>query len=47
LPLIRVLERHGFTCIPLPMRHARSLSGGFHCATLDLVREGQLEDYCS
>jgi scyllo-inosamine-4-phosphate amidinotransferase 1 len=47
LPLIRLLERHGFTCVPLRMRHARNLSGGFHCATLDLVREGELEDYCS
>jgi N-dimethylarginine dimethylaminohydrolase len=44
--LIKVLERHRITCIPLPMRHARLLSGGFHCATLDLVREGPLEDYC-
>ncbi len=45
--LIRELERHRITCIPLPMRHARLLSGGFHCATLDLHREGSLEDYCS
>lgn len=44
--LMRVLERHRITCIPLPMRHARLLSGGFHCATLDLVRAGALEDYC-
>ena len=46
LALIRLLELRGFTCIPLPMRHARELSGGFHCATLDLVRDGPLEDYC-
>jgi N-dimethylarginine dimethylaminohydrolase len=44
--LMRVLERHRITCIPLPMRHARVLSGGFHCATLDLLREGALENYC-
>lgn len=43
--LIKILESKGITCIPLPMRHARALSGGFHCATLDLVREGPLEDY--
>ena len=44
--LIAALERHGLTCVPLPMRHARFLSGGFHCATLDLSRTGALEDYC-
>ena len=44
--LIKTLESYKITCIPLPMRHARSLSGGFHCATIDLIREGELEDYC-
>ncbi len=44
--LMKVLERRGITCIPLPMRHARLLSGGFHCATLDLLRDGTLENYC-
>ena len=43
--LIRELEKHKITCIPLPMRHAATLSGGFHCATLDLRRKGTLEDY--
>ena len=43
--LIKTLESKGIICIPLPMRHARVLSGGFHCATLDLLREGPLEDY--
>lgn len=46
IELIKLLEKKGFVCIPLPMRHARTLSGGFHCATLDLIREGALEDYC-
>jgi len=27
------------------MRQARSMSGGFHCATLDTKRKGLLEDY--
>lgn len=45
--LIKLLEARGFTVIALPMRHARTLSGGFHCATLDLRRRGTLEDYCS
>lgn len=43
--LIKLLESKGIDCIPLPMRHSRVLSGGFHCATLDLHREGELEDY--
>jgi N-dimethylarginine dimethylaminohydrolase len=43
--LMRELEKHKITCVPLPMRHAATLSGGFHCATLDLRRTGTLEDY--
>lgn len=37
--LIEDLERAKFTVIPLQMRHARTLGGGFHCVTLDLVRD--------
>jgi N-dimethylarginine dimethylaminohydrolase len=37
--LMEDLERAGFTTIPLQMRHARTLGGGFHCVTLDLIRE--------
>lgn len=37
-PTRRVLEHHGIECAMLPMRHQRTLSGGFHCVTLDLVR---------
>jgi len=33
------LEKHGIECAMLPMRHQRTLSGGFHCVTLDLERE--------
>jgi N-dimethylarginine dimethylaminohydrolase len=32
------LEKRGFTVIPLTLRHSRTLGGGFHCVTLDLVR---------
>ena len=45
--LIRVLEQKGFTVVTINMRHARTLSGGLHCATLDLRRNGTLEDYFS
>jgi scyllo-inosamine-4-phosphate amidinotransferase 1 len=36
--LIKQLEREGMTVIPLKLRHSRTLGGGFHCVTLDLVR---------
>jgi len=32
------LEKHGIECAMLPMRHQRTLGGGFHCVTLDLDR---------
>lgn len=34
-----LLERKGIDCAMLPMRHQRTLGGGFHCVTLDLKRE--------
>lgn len=37
--LIKALEQRNFTCIPLELRHSRTLGGGFHCVTLDLHRE--------
>jgi scyllo-inosamine-4-phosphate amidinotransferase 1 len=38
--MIAVLEDHfGMTVIPLELRHSRTLGGGFHCVTLDLVRD--------
>jgi glycine amidinotransferase/scyllo-inosamine-4-phosphate amidinotransferase 1 len=37
--LIKTLESRGFTVIPLTLRHSRTLGGGFHCVTLDLVRD--------
>ena len=43
--LIKVLEQHKLTVVPTKMRHAQTLSGGYHCATLDLIRDGNLEDY--
>ena len=46
VPLMRELEKWNITCVPIRFRHAMALSGGMHCATLDLRRRGQLEDYC-
>lgn len=36
--LRRELEAHGIECAMLPIRHQRTLGGGFHCVTLDLER---------
>jgi scyllo-inosamine-4-phosphate amidinotransferase 1 len=38
IKLIQTLESHGLTVIPHTLRHSRTLGGGFHCVTLDLVR---------
>jgi glycine amidinotransferase/scyllo-inosamine-4-phosphate amidinotransferase 1 len=43
--LMRALERHGIEPFPVQLRHMRTLSGGPHCVTLDVVREGSAEDY--
>jgi glycine amidinotransferase len=37
-PTRRELEKYGIECAMLPMRHGRTLSGIFHCVTLDLER---------
>lgn len=43
--LIKQLQSHKVEVLPLPIRHARTLGGAFHCVTLDLKRKGQLEKY--
>jgi glycine amidinotransferase/scyllo-inosamine-4-phosphate amidinotransferase 1 len=43
--LIKLLEKHDFTVVPVRMRHIYTQGGGIHCATLDTVRESQLESY--
>lgn len=45
IPLIRELEQRKVDVIPLQLRHARTLGGGFHCVTLDVRRTGSLECY--
>jgi glycine amidinotransferase/scyllo-inosamine-4-phosphate amidinotransferase 1 len=37
--LRKELEKYGIDSLMLPMRHARTLGGCFHCVTLDLVRD--------
>ena len=36
--IIDKLTQYNFTIIPLELRHSRTLGGGFHCTTLDIVR---------
>jgi len=36
--LRKELEKYNIECAMLPMRHQRTLGGGFHCVTLDLER---------
>lgn len=44
--LQRELAKRGIESIAMKMRHSRTLSGGFHCVTLDVRRTGGLESYC-
>jgi N-dimethylarginine dimethylaminohydrolase len=37
--IIDILEKRNFTVVPVPLRHSRTLGGGFHCVTLDLERD--------
>jgi len=43
--LTRLLEKQGLDVIPLKLRHAKMLGGGFHCVTLDIRRRGTLQRY--
>ncbi|MFC4951057.1 glycine amidinotransferase [Pseudonocardia sp. GCM10023141] len=43
--LISLLEKRGFTVVPVRHRHRRLFGGGFHCFTLDTVRAGGCDDY--
>jgi len=38
-------DRHGITAHICPMRHRYFWDGGVHCVTLDLDREGTMQDY--
>ena len=36
--IIKILHDYGFDTVPLQLRHSRTLGGGFHCVTLDILR---------
>ena len=44
-PLIRAFEKWGFEPIPYSLINFNRFGGGFHCCTLDTVRESKLESY--
>ena len=43
--LQELLSKHGFEVFPLPFRNVFEFGGSFHCATLDIRRKGEREDY--
>ncbi|MFG2357011.1 amidinotransferase [Streptomyces sp. NPDC048521] len=44
-PMIDAMKRFGLTPIPCDFRNFNSFGGSFHCATLDVRRQGSLESY--
>ena len=45
ISLIKTLESHKLTVIPVKNPNQYLMKGAFHCCTLDTVREGTLESY--
>jgi glycine amidinotransferase len=39
------LDKLGFNVIPVPYDKVNPFGGGLHCTTLDIYREGKMEDY--
>lgn len=46
VPLMKALDKFGIDSVPVPWRHGQLLGGGMHCMSLDIRRQGKLEDYC-
>jgi glycine amidinotransferase len=44
-PMIHAMKKWGLTPIPCDFRNFNSFGGSFHCATLDVRRDGVLESY--
>ncbi|MEL6710180.1 MAG: glycine amidinotransferase, partial [Pseudomonadota bacterium] len=44
-PLQDLLDRHGFEVYPIPFRYVFEYGGSLHCATWDVRRTGDCEDY--
>jgi glycine amidinotransferase len=44
-PMIKFLGEIGLNPIPCPFENYYTFGGSFHCATLDIRREGVLKSY--
>ncbi|MBP0019671.1 MAG: glycine amidinotransferase [Cyanobacteria bacterium SBLK] len=44
-PLQALLEKHGFEVFTIPFRNVFEFGGSLHCATWDIRRKGDCEDY--
>ena len=40
-----ILDKNGFTVVPIKLEHGEIFAGGIHCSTLDLVREDEYISY--
>jgi glycine amidinotransferase len=40
-----ILDKNGFTVVPIKLEHGEIFAGGIHCSTLDLVREDEYVSY--
>lgn len=40
-----ILDKNGFTVIPIKLEHGEIFAGGIHCSTLDLVRDDEYISY--
>ena len=45
LPLMELLDKHGFVCIPVPIQGLAEFGGAIHCCTTDIHRESCMESY--
>ena len=43
--MIKQMEGFGMDVIPVPFRDAYAFGGSLHCATTDVYRKGECEDY--
>jgi len=44
-PLMDQLDSYGFDIVPVDFNEVSPFGGGLHCATVDIFREGDCEDY--
>ncbi len=45
IPVMELLDHHGFEVVPVPFYDVSAFGGGLHCCTADVYREGSCEDF--